>query len=330
MAEIITSRRAITGLALAPALLGRARAQPSSGFPNRAVTVVVPFPPGGLGDLAARPVAMQMARSLGVGMPVLNRTGGGGTVGTASVARAAPDGHMLLMTVSSLPVLPEADRLNGRPAGYELSDFTPLARVAADPTVLAVPASAPWRTVQDLIEAARRSPDTIPYGSSGNYGTVHVAMEMFALAAGIRFLHVPFQGAGPAVTALLSGTVQASAVAPGVAHAHAADGRLRVLANWGRQRLPAFPDAPTFRELGLMDAEFYIWAGLFAPRGLSGVVSARLREAAREAILSPETARVLDAAGTPVAYQDAPDFAAFVAEDAARVVPVVQRIGRVE
>jgi len=330
VAEILTSRRAFAGLALSPALASRAHAQPGGDLSSRAVTLVVPFPPGGLGDLAARPVAMQMARSLGIGVPVLNRSGGGGTVGTASVARAAPDGHTLLMTVSSLPVLPEADRLNGRPAGYELSDFAPIARVAADPTVLAVPTSAPWRSVQDLILAARQSPETIPYGSSGNYGTVHVAMEMFALAAGIRLLHVPFQGAGPAVTALLSGTVQASAVAPGVAHAHAAEGRLRVLANWGRQRLPAFPDAPTFRELGLTEAEFYIWAGLFAPRGLPGPVSLRLREAAREAILSPETARVLDAAGTPVAYQDAPEFAAFVAEDAARVVPVVRRIGRVE
>ena len=145
------------------------------------------------------------------------------------------------MTLSSLAVLPEADRLFDRPPAYEVSQFAPVARVLADPTLLAVPASAPWKTLQDSSMTRRSGPGEIPYGSSGPYGTLHVAMEMFAASAGIKLLHVPFRGAGPALTALLSGTVQALASAPGMLKQQVDDGKMRVLANWGAQRSRAFP-----------------------------------------------------------------------------------------
>jgi tripartite-type tricarboxylate transporter receptor subunit TctC len=126
--------------------------------------------------------------------------------------------------LSSLAVLPESDRLFGRPPAYEVTQFTPVARILADPTLLAVPASAPWKTLQDFVDDAKKRPGQIPYGSSGPYGTLHVAMEMFANSAGIKLLHVPFRGAGPAVTALLSGTIQALASAPGVLKPQVDDG----------------------------------------------------------------------------------------------------------
>ena len=249
--------------------------------------MIVPFPAGGQADLAARPVALALEKILGKPVIVDNRAGGGGgSVGNAAAARAEPDGYTLLMTLSSLAVLPEADRLFDRPVAYEVSQFAPVARVLADPTLLAVPASAPWKTLQDFVDDAKKRPGQIPYGSSGPYGTLHVAMEMFAASAGIKLLHVPFRGAAPALTALLSGTVQAVASAPGTLKQQVDDGKMRVLANWGAQRIASFPDLPTFRELGYKDVEFYIWAGLFAQSALPAPIMTRLREAMAQAVKS--------------------------------------------
>ena len=318
-------RRSLGALALAP-LAARAQAP----FPDRAITMVVGFPPGGQADLAARPVAAAMERAFRQPVVVQNRPGGAGAIGSGVVARAAPDGHTLLMALSSLAVIPEAERLFGRPAPYEVSQFAPIGLVNADPTMLAVPANAPWQTLEQFVEAAKARPGDIPYGSSGAYGTLHVAMEMFAASAGIRLLHVPFQGAGPAITALLSGNIQALASAPGTLTQHVQSGRLRVLACWGRERALAFPEVPTLMERGFADVEFYIWAGLMAPAATPAPIMARLREGFAGAMRDPEALRAFEAAGSPPRYLDAPDFARFLAEDSARLVRAVQRIGRVE
>ncbi len=263
-------------------------------WPIRNITMIVPFPAGGQADLAARPVALALEKILGKPVIVDNRAGGaGGSIGNAAAARADADGYTLLMTLSSLAVLPEADRLFDRPVAYEISQL-------------------------------------IPYGSSGPYGTLHVAMEMFAASAGIRLLHVPFRGAGPALTALLSGTVQALASAPGTLKQQVDDGKMRVLANWGAERIASFPDLPTFRELGYKDVEFYIWAGLFAQSALPAPIMTRLREAMAQAVKSPEVTKTFETAGSPVAYMDAPEFSKFVAEDSARLIAAVKKIGKVE
>jgi tripartite-type tricarboxylate transporter receptor subunit TctC len=300
-------------------------------WPERNITMIVPFPAGGQADLAARPVAHALENILGKSVIVDNRAGGaGGSIGNAAAARAEPDGYTLLMTLSSLAVLPEADRLFDRPAAYEVSQFAPVARVLADPTLLAVPASAPWKTLQDFVDDARKRPGQIPYGSSGPYGTLHIAMEMFAASAGIKLLHIPFRGAGPALNALLSGTVQALASAPGTLKQQVDDGKMRVLANWGAERIPSFPDLPTFRELGYKDVEFYIWAGLFAQSSLPVPIMTKLREAMAQAVNSPDVIRPLETAGSPVAYMDAPEFSKFVADDSQRLIAAVKKIGRVE
>ena len=306
-----------------------ARAQ--AAYPARNITMIVPFPAGGQADLAARPVALALERILGKAVIVDNRAGGGGgSIGNAQAARAEPDGYTLLMTLSSLAVLPEADRLFDRPVQYEVSQFAPIARVLADPTLLAVPTSSPWRSLHDFVDDAKMRPGEIPYGSSGPYGTLHVAMEMFAASAGIKLLHVPFRGAGPALTALLGGTVQALASAPGTLKQQVDEGRMRVLANWGAERIASFPDLPTFRELGYKDVEFYIWAGLFAQSALPAPIMMRLREAMADAVKGPEVTKTLATAGSPVAYLDAPEFARFVADDSARLIAAVKRIGKVE
>jgi tripartite-type tricarboxylate transporter receptor subunit TctC len=316
-------------LPLAPAMF--ARAAVADAWPDHTITMVVPFPAGGQADLAARPVAHALEGILGKSVIVDNRAGGaGGAIGNAVVARAEPDGYTLLMTLSSLAVLPEADRLFERPPAYEVSQFAPIARVLADPTLLAVPASAPWKTVQDFVDDAKKRPGQIPYGSSGPYGVLHMAMEIFAASAGIKLLHVPFRGGGPALNALLGGTVQALAAAPGTLKQQVDDGKLRVLANWGAQRIASFPELPTFIELGYKDVEYYIWAGLFAPRALPAPIVMRLREAMAQAVKSPEVIKPLAIAGSPVAYMDAPEFAKFVADDSARMIAAVKKVGKVE
>jgi tripartite-type tricarboxylate transporter receptor subunit TctC len=307
---------------------GKARAQGS--WPTRTVTMIVPFPPGGQADLAARPIAAALEKLLGQPFIVENRGGGGGSIGNAAAARAAPDGYTLLMTLSSVVVLPEADRILGRKPAYDVSQLAPVARVLADPTLLAVPASAPWKTLQDLVDDAKQRPGIIPYGSSGTYGTLHVSMEMFAASAAIKLLHVPFQGAGPAVKALLGGEVQALASAPGVLKPHVDAGTLRVLANWGGERIASFPNLPTFKELGFADVEFYIWAGLFAPTGVPELILTRLGEATKAAMTKPDTTVAFEAAGSPPAYLDAAGFQSFIDQDGARLIAAVKRIGKVE
>jgi tripartite-type tricarboxylate transporter receptor subunit TctC len=326
-------RQFLKGTLALPALAGGGFVAPAWGqerWPTRNITMVVPFPPGGQADLAARPIAAALEKILGQSVIVENRGGAGGAIGNAAVAKAEPDGHTILMTLSSLAVLPESERLFGRTPSYEVSQLAPVARVLADPTVLGVPADAPWKTLKELVDDAKKRPGQIPYGSSGPYGTLHVSMEMFATAAGIKLLHVPYRGAGPAVTGLLSNQVQALASAPGVFKPHVDAGKVRILANWGAERVPAFPDVATFKELGYADVEFYIWAGLFGPKGLPEPIMTRLRTAMKGAMSDAEVRKIFENAGSPPAYQDAPDFARFVETDSARLIAAVQKIGKVE
>jgi tripartite-type tricarboxylate transporter receptor subunit TctC len=317
----------LTAASVAP--LAGVRAQ-TPAWPSQNLKMVVPFPPGGQGDLAARPIAKAFERILGKPVVVDNRGGAGGALGNAAVARGASDGHTLLMTLSSLAVLPEADRIMGRPAQYEVAELTPIARVLADPTLLAVNADTPWTNVAELVENAQRVPGQIAYGSSGPYGTLHVSMEMFTASAGIKLNHVPYRGAGPALNDLISGQIKALASAPGVLKQQSDAGKIRVIANFGAERVPAFPNVPTFKELGYGDVEFYIWGGLFVPRSTPPDVVTLLRNAMREAMADPETRRIFEAAGSPPAYLDQAEFMTFMQKDSARLIEAVRKIGRVD
>jgi tripartite-type tricarboxylate transporter receptor subunit TctC len=320
---------ALGAAGLAPAAALAQSAAPA--WPTRAIQMIVPFPPGGQADTSARPTAAALERVLGQAVPVVNRPGAGGIIGTASVARAAPDGYTTLMALSSHAMLPESERIQGRTPAYTVEGFAPIARITADPTVFVVPAGSPWRTIQDFIADARKRPGAITFGSAGNYSTLHVAMAMFSGAADLNLLHVPFQGGGPALTALLSGTLDALASGPGPALAHVREGRLRALASWGRERIPGFETVPTFIELGHPEVEFYIWSGVFVPVATPAPVQDRLRTALRQVCASDEgLKRALDTAGSPIAYQDGAEFEHFFREDSARLVRAVQRIGKVD
>jgi tripartite-type tricarboxylate transporter receptor subunit TctC len=313
---------------LAAALLALA-AHAQSDYPNRAVTMVVPFPPGGVADITARPVAEAMGRFLQQPVVVENKSGAGGGIGMQYVARAKADGYTALLALSSISIIPEADKVLGRDPMYQLSQLVPIARFTADPTVLAVRADSPYRSASDLLDAAKKDPGAIPYGSSGNYGTMHVPMEMLSGAAGVKMLHVPFTGAGPAVVALLGGQVQALSTGPSTVMGHMKGGKVRVLATWGEARHPALPDVPTLKELGY-DAQFSQWTGLFVPAGTPEPVIAKLREAARFAVEDAAFKAALAKVDTPVQYLDQPQFRTFWDADARKLADVVKRIGKVE
>ena len=317
-----------TLLAAAAATLALA-AHAQSDFPNHPVTVVVPFPPGGVADITARPVAEAMGRALKQPVVVENKAGAGGGVGMQYVARAKPDGYTALLALSSVSIIPEADKVLGREPMFQLNQLVPIARFTADPTVLAVRADSPFKSVADLVAAARKEPGKIPYGSSGNYGTMHVPMEMFSGAAGVRMLHVPFTGAGPAIVALLGGQVDALSTGPSTVMGHVKGGKVRVLATWGDARIAALPDVPTLKELGY-DAQFSQWTGLFVPAGTPEPVIARLREAARFAAEDATFKSALAKVDTPIQYLDQPQFKAFWDRDARKLAEVVKRIGKVE
>jgi tripartite-type tricarboxylate transporter receptor subunit TctC len=291
--------------------------------------MVNPFPPGGVVDVVGRPLAAVMEKSLKQPVIMVGKTGAGGAVGFAYAAKAPADGYTILMGLSSISIFPVSDRINGKMPPYELKELAPIALVTADPTVLVVRTDGPYKSVKDFVDAAKASPGKINYSSSGVYGTLHVAMEIFANAAGIQLFHVPYQGGGPAVTALLGGQVQALASGPAAAIGQIKAGKMRALASWGSERLPLMPDIPTFKELGY-DAEFYIWSGVFVPAGTPPSIVAVLRNAVREAANSPEFKNAMEKVSTPVAYLDAPEFQKYWDKDAARLKSALEKIGRVE
>jgi len=320
-------------LALATALLaaftsGAPLAQDAA-YPSKPITLIVPFPPGGVADIVGRPFADALSRELKTPVVIENRPGAGGGIGMGYVAKAKPDGYTLLLALSSISILPEADKVTGRTPLYQLDQFAPIARLTADPTVLAVRADSPWKSVADFVADANARPGALTYGSSGNYGTMHMPMEMFAQAANIKLLHVPFTGGGPAVAALLGGTVDAISTGPSTVIPHVKAGKVRVLASWGDKRLASLPDVVTLTDAGY-PAVFFQWSALFAPAGTPEPVLAKLRDATRAAAADARFVNALATVDTPVQYLDTPQFVRFFDSDAKNLANAVQRVGKVE
>ncbi len=325
----MTRRRVLAAAgALALALPLVAAAQES--YPSRPITLVAPFPPGGVADLTARPVAAAMEKVLKNPVGVVNKTGAAGAVGMQFVATSKPDGYTLLLALSSISIIPEADKIFGRPPAFTVDQFAPIALISADPTILVVRTESPWKTAREFLDDARKRSGQISYSSSGIYGTLHMAMELLSHAAGVKLRHIPTAGAGPALTALLGGHVDALASGPAVILPQIKAGKLRALAGWGDKRVAALPEVPTFKELGYPDAEFYIWAGLFAPKGTPEPVLAKLRETTRAAVADPDFKAAMDKLETPIAFKQGDDFQRFFDADAKRLAEGVRKVGRVE
>ena len=323
-------RSRVCSLAVLAVLATVAVALAQEPYPSRPITMVAPFPPGGIADLTARPVAAAMEKVLKNPVGVLNKTGAAGAVGMQFVATSKPDGYTLLLALSSISIIPEADKLFGRPPAFTVDQFAPIALISADPTILVVPADKPWKTAAEFVEDAKRRPGQISYSSSGVYGTLHMAMELLSHAAGIKLRHVPYAGGGPALTAVLGGHVDALASGPAVVLPHIKAGKLRALAGWGDKRVVALPEVPTFKELGFPDAEFYIWAGVFAPKGTPEPVLAKLRDTLRAAVNDPDFKGAMEKIETPIVFKQGAEFARFFEADAGRLAEGVRKVGRIE
>jgi len=312
------------------ATLAVSPAMAQDAFPSRAISMIVAFPPGGVADITGRPTAAAMEKILKQPVSVLNRPGAAGAVGNSAVANAKPDGYTILMALSSISVIPAADELFNRKPAYSLDQFAPIALITADPTILVVHPSLPAKTLKELLAIARSRPGQMSYSSSGIYGALHMPMEMFLHATKLKMRHVPTTGGGPAITALLGGHVEMTAGGPAAISAHVKSGRMRTIAGWGEERHPSFPDVPTFRELGYKDVVYYIWAGMFAPRGTPDSVMKVLRDAARRAAQDPDFKNAMGKVDSLVQYKDAPDFQKYWDADAKRLAALVKVVGKIE
>jgi tripartite-type tricarboxylate transporter receptor subunit TctC len=300
-----------------------------SSYPDHAITMIVPFPPGGVADTVARPVAEALSRELGQSVVVENRAGAGGALGIGAADRAPADGYTVLLSLSSISILPEADTILNRKPSYQLGDFKPIARFTADPTVLVVRADSPWHTLGEFIADAKKKPGTYNYGSSGNYGTMHVPMEMLKASAGFRMTHIPYTGAGPAIVALLSGQIDALASGPSTVVQQIQAGKLRALAHWGEQPLAALPGVPSLTQAGY-PVRFAQWSALFVPSKTPEDIVQRLRAAAAKAAADPAVRQVVAKAGSPIEYLDAPEFQTYWDADANTMTQAVRKIGKLE
>src|SRR3954468_4204918 len=263
---------------LAAALAVSAAAFAQEQYPSRPITMVVAFPPGGVADITARPTAFAMEKALKQRVIIENRPGAAGATGNAYVARAKPDGYTVLMALSSISVIPEAERLQGHKPPYELSDFAPIALISADPVVLVVREDAPWKNVREFVADAKQRPGKISYSSSGIFGALHMPYALLESATGTTLWHVPYNGGGPAVQALLGGQVDSTVGGPAAMIGQIRAKKFRPLASFGGKRLASLPDAPTLKELGI-DAEYYIWAGLMTPAETPAAIQQKLRDA---------------------------------------------------
>jgi len=301
----------------------------SANYPAKPITIVVPFPPGGVADIVARPVAEALGRELGQPVLVENRAGAGGGIGMGYVARAKPDGYTLLLALSSITVIPEADLVVGRTPMFALADLKPIARFTADPTVLVVRADAPWRNLKEFLEDAKKRPHAINYGSSGNYGTMHVPMVMLESGAGVSLTHVPFTGAGPAVVGLLSGQIDAVASGPATVLQNIKAGKLRALAQWGNARLESLPEVNTLIEDGI-NAQYAQWSGLFVPSGVPDPIVQKIKAAAKVVASDARVRENINSAGSPLQYLDTADFERYVQVDAKKMAELVKRMGKLD
>jgi tripartite-type tricarboxylate transporter receptor subunit TctC len=304
-------------------------AQAQEQYPSRPITLVVPFPAGGSVDLTARAIAAPLEKILGQPIVIQNRGGAAGAIGTRAVAVADPDGYTLMASTTQVSVLPPVDEVFGRKPAFAREDFQPLARLSADPVLLAVNAQRPWKSFKELVEDAKKHPGTINYSHGGLYGATHLPVEMVLQAAGAKMQQIPTQGGGPAMTAALGNHVALLVAHPGVLKPHADAGTMRVLANLGDKRIAAFPDVPTMKELGY-DVEYYLWQGLFAPAKTPEPVLKVLREAIAKAVETQDFKTALERAGSDPAYQDTQTFRAWWENQNKVLGTAVRAIGKVE
>jgi tripartite-type tricarboxylate transporter receptor subunit TctC len=322
-------RTFVLGSAAAGAALWSGEMNAQDAFPTRTVTIINAFPPGGANDLVTRPIAAALEAVLKQPVVVETKAGAAGAIGAQVGASARPDGYTLLSHNNGLAGYAEVDKLFDRQPKTTRADFIPLARLAADPVLLLVNAQQPHQTLEEFIADAKRRPEQIVYSSGGLYGASHLPVAMIEKAAGLsKMRHLPTAGGGPAITALLGNNAQMSTQTVLATLQHVKAGKLRALASFGAQRSKALPDVPTLKERGI-DITYYLWIGLFAPKGTPAPIVLALTAAIDKAAASPQFATAIANIGLEPSYLGAADFAKFWDEDSTRSSDAVRQIGKV-
>lgn len=284
-------------------------------YPQKAVRIIVPFPPGGGTDSMGRALAQKLSDAFGQAFVVENRGGAAGVIGTDVVAKAQPDGHTLLFTSSAFVISAAVQhKLPYDPA----TALAPVSYVATTPNIIFVHPSVPAKTVKELIAFAKRRPGELNYGSTGNGAPYHVATEMFKQMADVNLTHVPYKGAGPALVAAISGEVSVlfGNIVSGLPHAKA--GRLRALAITTTRRSPIAPELPTVEESGLKGYEFSTWFGMLAPAGTSDGVVTRINQEIGRALKQPDLRNRLLADGAEPSGSTPAEFQKIIQRDIQR------------
>lgn len=297
-------------------------------YPSRPVTLINPFPPGGTADVVGRPLVAVLEPILKQPAVIETKAGAAGQVGAQFGATAKPDGYTLLIHLVSLAGFSEVDKLYGRPVKFTRDDFVPIVRLTAGPMVLLVNDQQPHKTVKELVDDAKKRPNDLIFASSGLHGALHLPMALFLKAAGIQMKHLPTQGGGPSITALIGNNAQCAVSSLAAASAQVKAGKAKILACFSDKRLKSHPDVPTLKESGF-DVEFYLWCGLFAPKGTPQPVIDKWRSATKEAIAAPAFVQAMTNVGEEIAWLDQPEFKTFWDTDAKRVEEAVRLIGKV-
>ena len=299
-------------------------------YPSKAITLINPFPPGGAADVIGRPLAAVLEPIVKQPVVIETKAGAAGQVGAQHGASAKPDGYTLLIHITSISGFAEVDKLFGRAPKFTRDDFIPIARFVADPCVFLVNDQQPHKSLKEFTEDAKKRPNEIIFSSSGLYGALHIPTALFMKAAGdLKLRHLPTNGGGPALTAFLGNNAQVLVSSISAANTQIKAGKARPLAMFGAQRSKAHPDVPTMKELGY-NIEYYLWVGMFAPKGTPDNVIAFMRDAANKAAHDPKFVTAITNLGQELGYLDQPEFAKFWDTDAARIEGAVREIGRVQ
>jgi tripartite-type tricarboxylate transporter receptor subunit TctC len=283
------------------ALLGSTLAMPAlaQDWPSRPVRCIVPYPPGGPTDLVGRVVAMRAQQELGQPLVIENKPGASGTIGSAEVARAAPDGQVLLVNASAHVIIPHINRSLPYDA---LNDFTPITNMGMVPLVALVNPRLPVRSLRELADHAKANPGRVSYASSSIGGAQHLAAEMFKQIAGVDMVHIPYRGAGPAIQDLIAGNVQVMFDSVPAGAGAVREGLLRPLAALNARRIPVYPDLPTSAEAGFADLVISTWYGFWAPPRTPAAITDRTQRAVAVAVQDPAVrARLATLGADPVA-----------------------------
>ena len=318
---MMLSRRTLIALALA-ASTGRAAAQT---YPTKPIRLIVPFPPGGGTDILARVLGNRLSQALGQPVVVENKPGAGGNIGVDAVAKAAPDGYTLVLgQTSNLAINPT---LYPRLPYDPLKDLAPVALVASAPLVLVVPSNSAYRTLADIITAAKAKPDTLTFGSPGSGTVAHLAGELLQREAGVKFQHIPYKGSSQAFNDLLGGSVDLFMSSIPTALSFIKGGRLRPVVVTAKKRSAELPDVPSVVEAGFPGSEAATWFGLLARAGTPAPAIARLAEETGRALDTTELKEKIAAEGAEVLRGSPEEFAALLKADIARWGQIVRESG---